>query len=150
MVAVYKDPWDAKGVSTCSSASIPASLCCLLQSTTTDLSHSFEYSFLPMASPANGPAQKPMVDQNDIHDWVGRFNGALADTKTITGEAPMDARPWSESFFGCFAPIDTCTSLPPSTQRTLANFTDRSHHLLCPMRHLWQNPPSCAQTGPNA
>jgi hypothetical protein len=63
------------------------------------------------------PAQQQMVDQKDVNDWIARFNGALADTKTVTGPAEMDARPWSESFFGCFSPIDTCTLFCTRTLR---------------------------------
>lgn len=56
----------------------------------------------------NAPAQKPVIDQDDVQDWVKRFNEALADSTVITGDAAPDARPWHESLFGCFMPIDTC------------------------------------------
>jgi len=56
----------------------------------------------------NAPAQKPVIDQDDVNDWVKRFNDALADSTVVTGAAAPDARPWAESFFGCFMPIDTC------------------------------------------
>ncbi|RMZ89146.1 hypothetical protein DV736_g3620, partial [Chaetothyriales sp. CBS 134916] len=59
-------------------------------------------------TPTTAPAQQGVVDQKDVNEWVGRFNAALADTKTITANATPDARPWSEGFFSCFNPIDTC------------------------------------------
>ncbi|RMZ85366.1 hypothetical protein DV737_g805, partial [Chaetothyriales sp. CBS 132003] len=62
-----------------------------------------------MTPAAAAPAQQGVaIDQKDVHEWVGRFNAALADTKTITANATADARPWSEGFFACFNPIDTC------------------------------------------
>ncbi|EXJ72048.1 uncharacterized protein A1O5_04551 [Cladophialophora psammophila CBS 110553] len=57
---------------------------------------------------APAPAQAGVIDQNDVNDWVKRFNEALADSTTVTAPAAQDARPWHSSFFGCFAPIDTC------------------------------------------
>ena len=56
------------------------------------------------------PAPAGPIDQADIQDWTKRFNETLANTATITGPARSDARPWAESFFGCFAPIDLCMS----------------------------------------
>jgi hypothetical protein len=58
--------------------------------------------------PSQPARQTNMVDQDDVQDWMNRFNGALADSSVITAPMAPDARPWHESFFGCFAPIDTC------------------------------------------
>lgn len=58
------------------------------------------------AAPA--PAKAGVIDQNDVQDWVKRFNEGLADSTVVTAPAAPDARPWHESFFGCFMPIDTC------------------------------------------
>jgi hypothetical protein len=54
------------------------------------------------------PAQAGVQHHDDVQDWTKRFNETLANTSTITGPSHPDARPWSESFFGCFAPIDLC------------------------------------------
>jgi hypothetical protein len=61
-----------------------------------------------MAAPQNNNTTAGAIDQADIDDWVARFNGALADSKTVTAPAAADAAPWYNSFFGCFTPIDTC------------------------------------------
>jgi len=62
-----------------------------------------------MAAQGNPPAQAGMIDQDDVQDWVKRFNEALADSKALSAPAAEDAQPWHSAFFGCFAPIDTCT-----------------------------------------
>ncbi|KAJ9628313.1 hypothetical protein H2204_009288 [Knufia peltigerae] len=62
-----------------------------------------------MASSTDKSQPQPsMVDQNDVNDWVNRFNATLADSTLVTAPSAPDARPWAESFFGCFMPIDTC------------------------------------------
>lgn len=60
-----------------------------------------------MAQNTTSQAQ-PVIDQNDVDDWVRRFNEGLADHTVVTGASAPDARPWYTSFFGCFSPIDTC------------------------------------------
>jgi hypothetical protein len=61
-----------------------------------------------MAQTTNAPAHGGVIDQNDVNDWVKRFNDTLADHSLVTAPAAQDARPWYSSFFGCFSPIDTC------------------------------------------
>jgi hypothetical protein len=61
--------------------------------------------------------QAAAIDQNDVNDWVNRFNAALADTTSVTAPSGPDARPWAEAFFGCFSPIDTCTLECPIVNR---------------------------------
>jgi hypothetical protein len=61
-----------------------------------------------MAEPQPQPTQSGPINHDDIQDWTKRFNETLANTATLTAPAQADARPWSESFFGCFAPIDLC------------------------------------------
>lgn len=71
---------------------------------------------------AQGKASQPgAVDQNDVNDWVNRFNAALADTSTVTAPSSHDARPWAESFFGCFTPIDTCMYQRPRAAASKTN-----------------------------
>jgi hypothetical protein len=53
-------------------------------------------------------AQAGPINHDDVQDWTKRFNETMANTATITGPAHPDAQPWSQSFFGCFAPIDLC------------------------------------------
>ena len=52
----------------------------------------------------NGP-----IDHNDIEHWTKRLNTALGDASgTIHQKSAPDARNWSNAFFGCCSPIDTC------------------------------------------
>jgi len=47
------------------------------------------------------------VNPDDVNAWIGRFKDTINKPETITKPA-AGANSWSSSFFGCFAPVDTC------------------------------------------
>ncbi|KAK1705626.1 hypothetical protein CaCOL14_007256 [Colletotrichum acutatum] len=62
-----------------------------------------------MAAQANTHNNGP-IDHNDLNEWKGRFNDVLArPSEHINSKShPETSRPWHNSFFSCFSPIDLC------------------------------------------
>lgn len=52
-----------------------------------------------------------VIDQNEVHEWVGRFKEVVAKPEIVTAKAPATAAPWHTGLFDCFNPIDTCMCL---------------------------------------
>lgn len=72
----------------------------------------------PAAAPAPAPAAETtrgtgtaggLIDPNDVEDWKNRFNAVMADKEMLKSASPAGARPWTNSYFACCTPVDTCT-----------------------------------------
>ncbi|KAG7286478.1 hypothetical protein NEMBOFW57_008789 [Staphylotrichum longicolle] len=63
-----------------------------------------------MAAPQQQqPAQQGPISNDDVAEWSSRFNDVVArPSEYLNSKSPESAQPWFNSFFGCFAPIDTC------------------------------------------
>ncbi|KAH6617147.1 PLAC8 family-domain-containing protein [Chaetomium tenue] len=63
-----------------------------------------------MAAPQQQqPAAAGPINNDDIADWTARLNDVLARPgEYVNSKSPATAQPWYNSFFGCFAPVDTC------------------------------------------
>jgi hypothetical protein len=62
----------------------------------------------PAAANATGP-----INDRDINDWKERFNKVLGNAgETVNSKSPESAQEWSNSFFGCCMPIETCMCQP--------------------------------------
>jgi hypothetical protein len=49
------------------------------------------------------------INNDDVANWTARLNDVLARPgEYVNSKSPATAQPWYNSFFGCFAPIDTC------------------------------------------
>jgi len=66
----------------------------------------------PVAAPAAAPAAANgtgPINDRDVEDWKNRFNHVLGNAgETVNSKSAADAQPWTNSFFGCCSPIDTC------------------------------------------
>ncbi|KAK3303147.1 PLAC8 family-domain-containing protein [Chaetomium strumarium] len=64
-----------------------------------------------MAAPQQQPPapQQGPISNDDVAEWTARFNDVLARPgEYVNSKSPESAQPWYNSFFGCFAPIETC------------------------------------------
>jgi hypothetical protein len=61
-------------------------------------------------APVNGaPANAGPINDNDVNDWKERFNHVLGNAgETINSKSPEHAQDWTNGFFSCCSPIDTC------------------------------------------
>ncbi|MBE7182091.1 MAG: hypothetical protein INR71_12960 [Terriglobus roseus] len=67
----------------------------------------------PSTPVASGePAKKQPIDNKDVQHWTDRANELLKSSGKSEA-AVADAKPWHESLFACFTPVDTCALLGP-------------------------------------
>jgi len=59
-----------------------------------------------MAAPQQNTASTA-VHPDDVNSWIARFKDTINKPDTIT-KPTTGPNSWSNSFFGCFSPIDTC------------------------------------------
>jgi hypothetical protein len=89
--------------------------------------------------PAKAANAGPISD-NDVNDWKERFNHVLGNAgETINSKSPEHAQDWSNSFFSCLSPIDTC-ELRQFDLLCKYLQCGRLDHLLRSMRYFRQNP----------
>lgn len=63
----------------------------------------------PVPAPAHAHASTGPINDQDIEDWKRRVNEVLAKPgDVVKSKSPASAGGWSNSFFGCFNPIDLC------------------------------------------
>ena len=61
------------------------------------------------AQPAQPGAAAGPIDPKDVQWWMDQLNGTLKDVGgAINQQSPAGASSWSNGFFDCFNPIDTC------------------------------------------
>jgi hypothetical protein len=64
---------------------------------------------LTQPAPANSAAKSGPISDHDVADWKDRFNQVLGNAgETINSKSAGDAQEWSNGFFSCCSPIDTC------------------------------------------
>ena len=65
-----------------------------------------------MAAPAPAPGAAPKpgpLSDADMDDWKNRINDVLArPSEHVNSKSPQAAQPWTNGFFACLSPIDTC------------------------------------------
>ena len=64
-----------------------------------------------MAAPAQatGPQKPGPLSDADMDDWKTRINDVLArPSEHVNSKSPESSQPWTNAFFACFNPIDTC------------------------------------------
>jgi len=74
----------------------------------------------PVAAPVHAPVAEHApavggtkstgpINDNDINDWKDRFNKTFANVgETVNAKSPEGAQEFSNAFFGCCSPIETC------------------------------------------
>ncbi|KAK5662344.1 hypothetical protein OQA88_8254 [Cercophora sp. LCS_1] len=60
-------------------------------------------------APTSAPQKPGPINDEDVNHWKARINDVLArPSEHVNHKSPESSRPWSNAFFGCFAPIDLC------------------------------------------
>lgn len=88
-----------------------------------------------------GHSGQQTINNDDVEHWKGRVN-ELMQHKGQTMAAVAEPKPWHAGLFGCFSPIDTC-EFSDGRRNLCANSNSRLHHLVLPMRDLWQGLSPC-------